>query len=85
MNTVDSFQGQERDSIFIGFTRSNEDGEIGFLKDIRRTNVAMTRARRQLIMIGDSATLGSNNFYNQLVEHCTAADAYQSAFELIYS
>ncbi|MEQ9377120.1 MAG: AAA domain-containing protein [Imperialibacter sp.] len=85
VNTVDSFQGQERDSIFIGFTRSNEDGEIGFLKDIRRTNVAMTRARRQLIMIGDSATLGSNNFYNQLVEHCTATDAYQSAFELIYS
>ncbi len=85
VNTVDSFQGQERDSIFIGFTRSNDTGEIGFLKDIRRTNVAMTRARRQLIMIGDSATLGSHTFYNQLIEHCSHTGAYQSAFELIYS
>lgn len=84
VDTVDSFQGQERDSIFIGFTRSNDDGEIGFLKDIRRTNVAMTRARRQLIMAGDSATLGSHDFYNQLVGHCTQSNAYQSAFELIY-
>lgn len=85
VDTVDSFQGQERDSIFIGFTRSNDSGEIGFLKDIRRTNVAMTRARRQLVMVGDSATLGSHDFYNQLVEHCTTHEAYQSAFELIYS
>lgn len=84
VNTVDSFQGQERDSMFIGFTRSNDAGEIGFLKDIRRTNVAMTRARRQLVMVGDSATLGSHNFYNQLVEFCTNTNNYQSAFELMY-
>lgn len=85
VNTVDSFQGQERDAIFISFTRSNESGEIGFLKDIRRTNVAMTRARLQLVMTGDSATLASNGFYDSLVEYYTKSGAYQSAFELLWS
>ena len=85
VNTVDSFQGQERDAIFISFTRSNDSGEIGFLKDIRRTNVAMTRARLQLVMVGDSATLATNNFYNDLVAFYAKSGAYQSAFELLYS
>lgn len=85
VNTVDSFQGQERDSIFISFTRSNDSLDIGFLKDIRRTNVAMTRAKRQLLMMGDSATLGSHPFYDELIAHLTASGAYQSAFEIIYS
>ena len=54
MGTVDSFQGQERDIIAITLTRSNPQGEIGFLPDIRRMNVGMTRARRKLLLVGDS-------------------------------
>ncbi len=81
VNTVDAFQGQERDIIIIGFVRSNPEGEIGFLKDIRRINVAMTRAQHHLIMIGDSATLGSLEFYNELVLHFQTINKYHSAFE----
>ncbi len=83
VDTVDAFQGQERDIIFIGFVRSNPEGEIGFLKDIRRTNVAMTRARHLLYLIGDSATLGTLEFYNQMVEHFQTEIQYHSAFEFI--
>ena len=83
VNTVDAFQGQERDVIFIGFVRSNPEGEIGFLKDIRRINVAMTRAKHYLELIGDSATLGSLEFYNQLVEHFQTKNQYHSAFEFM--
>jgi ATP-dependent RNA/DNA helicase IGHMBP2 len=82
INTVDAFQGQERDVIAISFVRSNNEGEVGFLGDIRRTNVAMTRARKKLIMIGDSATLGSHPFYLQLIEFVQSKDFYKSAFEL---
>lgn len=81
VDTVDAFQGQERDIIVIGFVRSNPEGEIGFLKDIRRTNVAMTRAKHLLLLIGDSATLGSLEFYNQMVEHFQFRNNYHSAFE----
>jgi ATP-dependent RNA/DNA helicase IGHMBP2 len=83
INTVDAFQGQERDVIAISFVRSNNDGEVGFLGDIRRTNVAMTRARKKLIMIGDSATLGSHPFYLELIEYVQQKDFYKSAFEII--
>ena len=83
INTVDAFQGQERDLIAISFVRSNPDGEVGFLADIRRTNVAMTRAKKKLIMVGDSATLGSHPFYNQLLEFVQTKDFYQSAWEYI--
>jgi ATP-dependent RNA/DNA helicase IGHMBP2 len=62
IETVDSFQGQERDLIVISLVRSNTNGEIGFLKDYRRMNVAMTRARLKLIIIGDTATLGGDRF-----------------------
>lgn len=82
INTVDAFQGQERDVIVISFVRSNDKGEVGFLSDIRRTNVAMTRARKKLIMIGDSATLGSHPFYVDLLEYVQKEDFYKSAFEL---
>ena len=58
VGTVDSFQGGERDLIIYGFTRSNSQGDIGFLKEQRRINVAITRARRQLVLVGDSTTLG---------------------------
>jgi ATP-dependent RNA/DNA helicase IGHMBP2 len=83
INTVDAFQGQERDVIAISFVRSNNDGEVGFLGDIRRTNVAMTRARKKLIMIGDSATLGSHPFYLELIDYVQQKDFYKSAFEII--
>src|SRR5258708_24791509 len=80
INTVDAFQGQERDVIAISFVRSNDDGEVGFLSDIRRTNVAMTRAKKKLIMIGDSATLGSNPFYTSLLDDVQQKGFYKSAF-----
>lgn len=66
VNTVDGFQGQERDIILISLVRSNEQGNIGFLNDLRRMNVAMTRARMKLIIIGDSNTLCSHPFYRRL-------------------
>jgi superfamily I DNA and/or RNA helicase len=82
INTVDAFQGQERDVIAISFVRSNDKSEVGFLSDIRRTNVAMTRAKKKLIMIGDSATLGSHPFYNELLDYVQNGGFYKSAFEL---
>lgn len=82
INTVDAFQGQERDVIAISFVRSNDKGEVGFLSDIRRTNVAMTRARKKLIMIGDSATLGSHPFYVELLDFVQKEEFYKSAFEI---
>ncbi|MBP9924714.1 MAG: AAA family ATPase [Cyclobacteriaceae bacterium] len=82
INTVDAFQGQERDVIAISFVRSNEKAEVGFLGDIRRTNVAMTRARKKLILIGDSATLGSHPFYVELLEYVQGLEFYHSAFEV---
>ncbi len=82
INTVDAFQGQERDVIAISFVRSNEKSEVGFLSDIRRTNVAITRARKKLIMAGDSATLGANPFYSELVEFLQQNGFYKSAYSL---
>ncbi len=83
INTVDGFQGQERELIYISLVRSNDSGEIGFLSDLRRMNVAMTRAKKKLVMIGDSATLSSHPFYKELLEYIESIDAYRSAWELI--
>lgn len=83
INTVDAFQGQERDIIAISFVRSNEKSEVGFLSDIRRTNVAMTRARKKLIMIGDSATLGTNPFYLELLDYVQLNGFYKSAWSIL--
>jgi predicted DNA helicase len=83
INTVDAFQGQEREVIAISFVRSNDKSEVGFLGDIRRTNVAMTRARKKLIMIGDSATLGAHPFYTELLDYVQQGEFYKSAFEII--
>jgi ATP-dependent RNA/DNA helicase IGHMBP2 len=80
INTVDAFQGQERDIIAISFVRSNEKSEVGFLADIRRTNVAITRARKKVIMIGDSATLGTHPFYIDLLEYVQQKGFYDSAW-----
>ena len=81
INTVDSFQGQERDVVYISMTRSNAKGEIGFLSDIRRMNVAMTRARKKLVVIGDSSTLSKLPFYTQFITYAEQLNAYHSAWE----
>jgi len=82
VNTIDSFQGQERDIVYISMTRSNPDSKIGFLSDIRRMNVAMTRARKKLVVIGDSATLAQSPFYAGLIRYAEEQGAWQSAWEL---
>ncbi|MDZ4838969.1 MAG: AAA domain-containing protein [Bacteroidota bacterium] len=82
INTIDSFQGQERDIIIISMARSNPRGEIGFLKDYRRMNVAMTRAKSQLIIIGDTATLSYDSFYANMVEYLQLNGKYLHAFEM---
>jgi predicted DNA helicase len=81
VNTIDAFQGQERDIIYISMVRSNEAAEIGFLSDTRRMNVAMTRAKKKLIVIGDSATLASHSFYNKFLEYCDINATYGTAWE----
>ena len=75
VNTVDGFQGQERDVIIISLVRSNEKGEIGFLNDLRRMNVAITRARMKLIILGNAATLTRHPFYKQLFDYISTLDA----------
>jgi len=83
VNTIDSYQGQERDIVYIGMTRSNTDNKIGFLSDIRRMNVAMTRARKKLVVIGDSATLSRLPFYGGFITYAEQHEAYQSAWEFV--
>ena len=74
VNTVDGFQGQERDIIVISMVRSNDNGEVGFLRDLRRMNVAITRARMKLIIVGDPDTICRHPFYKRLWEYIEAAD-----------
>ncbi len=81
INTIDAFQGQERDVVYLSLVRSNDRGEIGFLGDTRRMNVAMTRAKRKLVIVGDSATIGSNTFYAALLDYCQDKGFYRSAWE----
>ena len=69
VNTVDGFQGQERDIIIISLVRANGDGSIGFLSDIRRMNVAITRARMKLFILGNAETLRKHPFYRKLYEY----------------
>ena len=69
VNTIDGFQGQERDVIMISLVRANDDGNIGFLSELRRMNVAITRARMKLVIIGDADTLTRHKFYKTLYEH----------------
>lgn len=79
--TVDAIQGQEAENIVISLTRSNAEQEIGFLKDYRRTNVAISRAKTYCILIGDSATIGNDPFYSQLIGLIETAGGYKSAWE----
>ncbi len=82
VGTVDSFQGQERDIIAISLTRSNPYGEIGFLSDIRRMNVGMTRARRKLLLVGDASTLSFNPFFMDLLNYIKRIGGYRQAKEI---
>ena len=77
VNTVDGFQGQERDVILISLVRSNDEGQIGFLKDLRRMNVAMTRARMKLIILGNKDTMTKHPFYKKLWEYVKAINNYE--------
>ncbi len=81
VNSIDGFQGQEKDVIYISLVRSNEDGEIGFLRDLRRLNVALTRARIKLVVVGNLATLSVEKTYVDLVEYVERNGLYQSAWE----
>ena len=83
INTIDGFQGQERDIIYISLTRSNDNSEIGFLSDRRRMNVALTRARKKLVLVGDSATVCSDSFFADMVDHFAAHGMHNSAFTLL--
>ena len=83
IKTIDSFQGQEKDIIYISLVRSNDRGEIGFLKDYRRMNVAMTRARKKLVLIGDSATIARDRFYSRLLDYIEERGWYRTAWEFM--
>lgn len=82
IDTVDGFQGREKEVVILTFVRSNTDGEIGFLSETRRTNVALTRAKRAVRAIGDSATLGGDSFYSALLDYFQQAGSYRSVWEL---
>ncbi|HSM94246.1 MAG TPA: AAA domain-containing protein [Anaeromyxobacteraceae bacterium] len=81
VDTVDGFQGREKEAVVVSLVRSNDAGEVGFLADVRRMNVALTRARKKLVVIGDSATVARHPFYEAFLRHAEEAGAWRSAFE----
>jgi superfamily I DNA and/or RNA helicase len=81
IDSVDGFQGREKEAVVLSLVRSNNEGEIGFLGDVRRTNVALTRARRKLLVVGDSATLSVLPFYQRLFEYFECVGAYRTVWE----
>jgi superfamily I DNA and/or RNA helicase len=81
ISTIDSFQGQEMENVIVSLVRSNENAEIGFLKDYRRMNVAITRAREQLYVIGDSSTIGNDKFYKEFLEYIERHGTYKTAWD----
>ncbi len=81
ISTIDSFQGQEKQNIIISLVRSNDEGIIGFLKDYRRMNVAITRAKEQLFVIGDSATIGADSFFNAFLTYVEKNGNYRTVWE----
>ncbi len=81
ISTIDSFQGQEKQIIILSLVRSNDENEIGFLKDYRRMNVAITRAKEELFVIGDSATIGGDMFYNKFLAYVEKNGNYRTVWE----
>ncbi|MGA8890869.1 MAG: AAA domain-containing protein, partial [Anaeromyxobacteraceae bacterium] len=81
VDTVDGFQGREKEAVVVSLVRSNEEGEVGFLADVRRMNVAITRARKKLVVVGDSATVARHPYYESFVRHAQEVGAWRSAWE----
>ncbi|WP_462219320.1 AAA domain-containing protein [Ferruginibacter sp.] len=81
ISTIDSFQGQEKEIVILSLVRSNDDGDIGFLKDYRRMNVAITRAKEKLFVIGDSATIGADAFYTSFLDYIEKSGTYKTVWE----
>jgi superfamily I DNA and/or RNA helicase len=81
ISSIDGFQGQEKDVIYLSLVRSNDKGKIGFLSDTRRFNVAITRARKKLVIIGDSSTLSQHPFFQSFLAYIDQIGAYKSAWE----
>lgn len=81
ISTIDSFQGQEKENIIVSLVRSNDEGQIGFLKDYRRMNVAITRAKEKLYVIGDSATVAANEFYGAFLDYVEKNGTYKTVWE----
>jgi ATP-dependent RNA/DNA helicase IGHMBP2 len=80
VGTVDGFQGREKEAIVVDLVRSNDQGAVGFLADVRRMNVALTRARRFLLVVGDSGTLGQHGYYAEFMQEVNAYGAWVSAY-----
>ena len=81
VDTVDGFQGREKEAVVVSLVRSNDEGEVGFLADVRRMNVALTRARAKLVVVGDGATVARHPFYEAFLRHAEATGAWRSAWE----
>jgi len=81
VDTVDGFQGREKEAVVVSLTRANEAGEVGFLADVRRMNVALTRARKKLVVVGDGATVARHPFYERFLQHAQATGAWRSAWD----
>ncbi len=81
VDTVDGFQGREKEAVVVSLTRANQAGEVGFLADVRRMNVALTRARKKLVVVGDGATVARHPFYERFLQHAQATGAWRSAWD----
>ncbi len=81
IDTVDGFQGREKEAVVVSLVRSNPEGELGFVADIRRINVALTRARKKLIVVGDSATIARHPFHGGFVRYAESIGAWRSAWD----